>query len=128
MAKNRPKKTKLAYLAGPYSHDSGAIRHKRFIDLTNAAAYLFKQGYFVFSPISSSHPMKEIGGLEGDWKYWAGFDTFMINLCDEMIIVELNGWRESVGVNAEIEIAKKLGKPIRYMDQYSFKIFEGPLT
>ena len=32
-----------------------------------------------------------------------------------MVVLMLDGWRESVGVAAEIRIAGELGKPVRYL-------------
>jgi len=31
-----------------------------------------------------------------------------------LVVLMLDGWKESEGVLAEIELAKKTGKPIRY--------------
>ncbi|MBX3452499.1 MAG: DUF1937 family protein [Planctomycetaceae bacterium] len=35
--------------------------------------------------------------------------------CDEVVVLTLDGWRESAGVQAEIRIAGELGKPVRYL-------------
>jgi hypothetical protein len=35
--------------------------------------------------------------------------------CDEVVVLTLAGWRESVGVQTEIRIAAELGKPVQYV-------------
>jgi hypothetical protein len=34
--------------------------------------------------------------------------------CDEVVVLMLDGWERSEGVQAEIRIAEALGKPVRY--------------
>ena len=35
--------------------------------------------------------------------------------CDEVVVLMLEGWRKSAGVQAEIRFAAELKKPIRYL-------------
>jgi len=36
--------------------------------------------------------------------------------CDEVLVLEIDGWRESEGVRAEIEFAAALGKQVNYAE------------
>ena len=54
-------------------------------------------------------------GLPSDFDYWEAYDTLIIGRCDKLIVLMMNGWEESKGVQAEIIIARKLKKPIEYM-------------
>ncbi|MCP4786571.1 MAG: DUF1937 family protein [Fuerstiella sp.] len=36
--------------------------------------------------------------------------------CDEVVVLTLDGWRNSEGVQAEVRIAAELGKPVRYLE------------
>jgi uncharacterized protein DUF1937 len=36
--------------------------------------------------------------------------------CDEVVVLRLEGWKESTGVQAEIAEAGALGKPLRFLD------------
>jgi hypothetical protein len=106
----------LVYLGGPYSHVKPLVREQRFIDLTKAAAWLIeKTGLNVFSPISHSHPLAEIGGLQGNWDFWKNIDETYLRLSCGMVILRLSEWKKSVGVGAEIEIARRMGLPIMLM-------------
>lgn len=48
--------------------------------------------------------------------YWKGFNLIFIGICEKLIVLQLPGWETSVGVQAEIAEARRLGKPVEYMD------------
>ena len=113
-------KPPLIYLAAPYTfqgRSTGYDVKKRVLEIDRASAWLFRNGFYVYSPISHTHPIKEADiALDGGWQFWAGYDERMISHCDELVVLTLAGWMESVGVTAEIKIAKGLEKPIRFMN------------
>jgi hypothetical protein len=106
----------MIYLAIPYSHPDPDVRENRFLIANRVAAMLFKSGEHVFSPISHSHPIKMAGELPGGFDFWEKYDRCMIEMCKELLVVQCDGWEESVGVTAEIEIARSLGIPVRFVD------------
>ena len=106
----------LTYLACPYSHADSAVRGSRFDMVNRAAARLMLAGELIFSPISHSHPIAEAGDLPRGFDYWEAFDRAYLAHCCKLIVLRLDGWRESVGVQAEIRIAGELGLPIEYLD------------
>ena len=105
---------KKIYLAGPYSHDSKLVKLKRFLDLNVKAAELMEEGYLVFSPISHSHPISKWVSKENSMSYdfWLAQDFWILDICDELHILCLDGWLESKGVLAEIARAKENGMKI----------------
>lgn len=106
----------LVYLASPYSHDDPVVREQRFHAVNKVAASLMRQGMHVYSSISHSHPIAVAGGLPLDWDYWQGYDRAILSACGKMIVLMLDGWKESKGIAAEITIAKELGLPIEFME------------
>lgn len=68
----------------------------------------------MFSPISHSHPIA-VNGVPSDWTFWESFDRRMLSASDELAVLMLDGWRESRGVQAEIELALEMDLPIRYV-------------
>jgi hypothetical protein len=104
----------MIYLASPYSHPEVEVRKQRFRDACRAAAQLLASGLTVFSPIVHGHPLVD-QGLPTDWPFWERFDRDHLVRCDEVVVLMLDGWRESVGVAGEIRIAGELGKPVRYL-------------
>ncbi len=105
----------LTYLASLYSHPDAAVREARFREACRCAAALMRQGYLVFSPIAHSHPMVEFG-LAGDYRFWEEFDGLMMAACSRMIVLTLDGYQDSIGVQAEVKAMRALGRPVRFVD------------
>lgn len=102
----------MIYLASPYSHPDPAVRQRRFEDAVAATTAILRAGRLCFSPIAHSHPL-HLAGLGGGWETWRRFDEWFIERCSFLWVLQLDGWRESVGVRAEIDLAAALGKPMR---------------
>lgn len=102
-------------MASPYSHPDAGVRQQRFEAAVAHAAYAWKQGLVVFSPIAHSHPIA-LHGLDGSWEQWAAFDRAVLSACDAIWVLRLHGWSDSKGVAAELEIARELGLPVTYVD------------
>ena len=100
------------YLAIPYTGNE----IKSFQTANLVAGLLMNQGHIVLSPISHTHPIAQECDLPKEWGFWKKQDESFIGWCDELHIVKLNGYENSTGVNAEIEIAKTLGKPVKYIE------------
>ena len=107
------------YLATPYSDSDPAVMLHRFNVVTEVSAKLMMQGKFVFSPITHSHPIAQYMDAEKrvSWEYWERFDTEFMSWCREVYVLMLPGWKESVGVQAEIKLANRLGKHITYINE-----------
>ncbi len=105
----------MIYLASPYSHPDPVIREERYRAACRTAAALLREGRSVFSPIAHSHPLTEYG-LPADWTFWKHCDRELLERCDEVLVLLLDGWKDSVGVREEIRIAREMGKPVRYLD------------
>ncbi len=102
------------YLATPYSRYSKGIE-AAFNDAVSAAATCIKAGVMVFSPIAHSHPIAVAGQIAGHFEQWAALDEAMIAASNGMIVVEMEGWQESAGIKAEIDLCHKLGKSVHFM-------------
>lgn len=100
------------YLASPYTHCDASVRAKRFEAACRAAAALMRSGRIVFSPIAHGHPICE-HGVPSDWTQWQELDRHMLRHCDELVVLTLDGWRESCGVQAEIDLAIEMDLPVR---------------
>jgi len=107
---------KKIYLATPYSHDNPEIRKARFKKINRVAAALMREGNLVFSPISHTHPIALAGDLPKGWEFWKEYDRTFIDWCDEVQVFMQEGWKESTGVSAEIEIARELDKPVIFIE------------
>ncbi|RKZ99067.1 MAG: hypothetical protein DRQ46_00125 [Gammaproteobacteria bacterium] len=109
------KTEQLIYLASPYTDDSAKIVNERYEATCKITALLLSQGLYVYSPIVHGHCL--IGyGLETDWENWKHFDKLMIDKSDIIYVLMIDGWNESIGVNAEIRYAIDLGMDVKYLD------------
>jgi len=105
----------VIYMCSPYSHSDPRVREARYQAACRAAAEFMRAGQLAFSPVAHSHGIAQYG-LPGNWKFWEAFDRWFLDRCDELLVVKLPGWRESAGVQAEVAIARKLGKPVSFIE------------
>lgn len=105
----------LIYLASPYSSPSTLVREQRHTIAEWATAQLVRAGYLVFGPIVHSHDMAKSHGMPGEWAFWWSYDQRMIDKCDTMYVLCIDGWVSSTGVQAEIQHAITRGMLIRYV-------------
>jgi hypothetical protein len=105
----------MIYLASPYSHPDPAVRQKRFEAACRAAAALLRAGVSVFSPIAHSHPIAQ-HGVPGTWEFWQQIDREYLLHCRAVVVLRLPGWVTSVGVQAEIDLARRWGIPVIEVD------------
>jgi Domain of unknown function (DUF1937) len=111
---------KFIYLASPYTHPDNIVRETRFLEAVRAAACLFNQRQISnFSPVAYTHSIAVRYGLPAEWEFWADYDTTMISLAAELWVLCLPGYSQSMGVQTELKIARKLGKPIMWMVPWS---------
>lgn len=103
------------YLCSPYS------RHPRGLDAAHdeavrAAVTCIRSGIAVLCPIAHGHLIAKRGDFSTDYETWRSINDAMIEASRGLIVVMLDGWRESAGVNQEIAFAKALGLPVYYME------------
>lgn len=102
----------LIYLASPYgSSKSTELRQERYEAALAAETEIRRGGLHVYSPIVHCHPGAARGLYPSNWEYWQAFDELMLSRCDMLYVLTLDGWQESIGVQAEIRLAKQLNKP-----------------
>ena len=106
----------MIYLAVPYSHPDKAVRHARFLAANRAAFRLMKMGEVVFSPISHSHPIEIESGVIGDHEFWAKQDDAFQDKCEKLAVLKIDGWKESRGVQREINRATESGIIITFLE------------
>jgi hypothetical protein len=108
-------KRKLFYLASPYSHKDQEVKDNRFLVVQEVTVkMLMDANIYAFSPIAYNHPMV-IHDLPTDWNFWENYDKAFIDHCDGLVVLTIDGWKESIGVTAEIEYAKELNLPVIYI-------------
>ena len=106
----------VIYLASPYSHTDLSVMDARWKQVCGIAGRLMHEGHVVYSPIAHTHQIALQCALPRCWDYWERFDREFIQACEKVVVAMMDGWKESKGVQAEILIAKGLGKPVEYIE------------
>lgn len=133
MKKKVNKVTKMIYLASPFTYKSKGISMKvrfyreylRYREVSKSAAILqHRYKVVIFPPITISYQFKELYPKKfgTTFKDWKDIDICAIDHCDEIWVLMMDGWKESVGVQAEIKHAKKNKIPIRYVSSKTLRL------
>ncbi len=116
--------SKVGYLACPYTAKGMAgrervrLEHKRFVQITDIAGQLTqKYNCPLICPITTSHMLAERMKILGtplgtEWGSWETIDTAFLHKSDYILVATMEGYKESVGLAAEVELASKLGLPV----------------
>ena len=104
----------MTYICSPYSHFDQRVREQRFEAVRAATLRLIRRGQVAFSPIVFSHQFADEVGTA--FEPWEAFDLGMIGSASQVAVLMLPGWVESVGVQAELRHARRLGLPVVFLD------------
>ena len=109
-------KKSSVYLASPYTHSKPEVLAERCEAAQKAAARLMRAGVTVFSPIAHSHGIAGFlpEELRRDNEFWLRQDLPLLARCDELWVLCLPGWEDSLGVQEEIAFAHALDIPVSY--------------
>ena len=129
----QPCSKKAVYLANPYSPlnkeaaDAELTNHRRRLMEAWVGGMLIKlYGVNPILPIALSAAMSELHHFDTGFQQWVDNDYDLIRRCDEVWVLMTHGWKESVGVTAEIKYAKELGMPVKYIDPLRLTITDTP--
>ena len=103
----------VLYLATSYSHPDAAKRAARANLASQCSAWFMRRGWCVISPLSMGHAIAVEGAeLPSDFAAYQEVCLRMLEASDALVVLLLDGIRESVGVAAGIDHARKLGIPL----------------
>lgn len=105
----------IKYLAIPYTHNNPEVRNLRFEIANLVSSMMMKKGEIIFSPISHTAPMEKYG-LPVEWSFWKDQDTHFLNVCDEIYVTMIDGWKVSTGVTAEINHMVEKGTKVTFIN------------
>ena len=104
------------YIGTPYSKWKYGLE-SAFQEAARVAAWLASRGVNVFCPIAHSHPLAICGRLDAkDHEFWLKLDHPFMAAAMGLVVVQMDGWQDSVGLQTEIEYFETADKPIFYME------------
>ena len=117
LAEGRLPEEEVVYLAAPLSHPEERIVELRAAAVKAYAKRLITEGRIVFCPVVYSWEMQQAGrdGMPAAEPVgsWYEFDLHFLRKADAVVVLELPGWAESVGVQLELARAAEWGLPVR---------------
>lgn len=113
---------RLVYVATPYTKYHLGI-DKAWEHACAVSGALIEQGIKIFSPIAHSHAICKFGGVEPlDHGIWLEIDGPMMDAADAIVIVKLDGFDDSYGVDYEKDVFLAADKPIFYLDPNTMEL------
>lgn len=115
----------VAYVAGPYWHPHPAVRQRRTELHAKAVAAILRSqdglsatsDLVLFSPVVHGHNIDpHLHDSEQSERYWRRHGLAMLRRCDMIFVIKLDGWEQSTGTKAEIELAQSLNIPVEYFN------------
>jgi hypothetical protein len=113
--KKKFSKKPLFYLANPYSNPDKKVMLDRAQKVDRAAARLLKLNIMTYPPIALNYKWTDYETFAHTWTFWESYDKNYLERCDGLIVLTLDGWKQSVGVTSEIAYTKELGMPVVYI-------------
>lgn len=104
----------FTYVASPYSSKDPEIIQRRFNIVEEFTGLRLLQGEHLYSPIVHCHEIAKKYDLPKDFKFWQDYNRAMLSTASLMIVLMIDGWKESVGVQGEIEFAEQCGIQVIY--------------
>lgn len=106
-------KKPIIYLAAPYTDTQPIIMEDRYVAMNKITARLITEQDAIVphSPISYTHRISHHCDPTFDWYEW---DLQYLARCDGMLVVKLDGWKESKGVKKEMEFCMEHGIPFAH--------------
>ena len=101
----------LVYLAAPYTEVTGdKDLYMKGIMAVAGEWMISHPDHHVVTPLIG-HYMLHVPGVGTDWGFWERYSIDLLRRCDAILVVRQN-WHRSVGVEAEMQIAKELNLAI----------------
>lgn len=102
----------MIYLASPYTDPDPWVMEWRYLQAAKALTKLLQDKRWAYSPIVHCHELAKIATLPKDAAFWRSYDFAMLARSSRFVILTLEHWTDSIGVNLEMREAFRLGLPI----------------
>jgi len=119
----------IYYLASPFSDPDPKVREQRYLQTIEAVEILRQKGVYVYSPIIHWYEVSKRYNLDYDFETWRELNHEIIDKLDGIIVLCINGWKESKGVYDEINKLRRYNKrhslykpkELMYMNLYKYE-------
>ncbi len=115
----------LIYLAAPFSHPDPEMSRRRLEQVNRYAAHLLGRRRPVFSPLSHG---ATIDSADIPGSVWYELGLRIMEGCDELWLLALDGWEESDGIRLELRRAWHLDMPVFIVDPETYEVLPREMT
>ena len=105
----------IAYVSAPYSKIDDKHALMRLIAKQSGMWMLANPGWFAITGLVHHYAAQECSELGTDYVFWETWCEEFLQQCDKLLVLEIDGWDNSVGVQAEIALAHRLMIPVEYL-------------
>jgi len=116
---------RMVYIAVPFWHENETVRNYRRRKAIEYSGRLFHKSVPFYSPLLYSEHFKEKKATEG---YWIKHGLRMVDVCDVMHVLCLDGWDTSEGIKGEISRAEARGAEVLSITKHTRLSFHGSRT
>lgn len=95
------------YLASPYSHRDRDIMDDRYNLACEALVWLLDRKIWTYSPIVHCHHIAQRYDMPHSFSFWSAYNKAMLTDAMGLLILAIDGWDTSVGVQEEMKWATK---------------------
>lgn len=106
---------KLVYLSAPYSKAEDKDELMRQVMKFSGDYMVAYPGQHVVSPLFNHYSLHLVPQLGSDYDFWGSYSRNLLSRCDLMIVLQLPGWDQSVGVADEIAEAGARNIQVKYL-------------
>lgn len=116
MQRSTSKFAPLTYLATPYSHEDPSEMSARAALAARVAAAMKARGETVLAPVVYGHMLAIYGAAGRRIEDWAADCVAWIERATGVAVLDIDASYTSRGVRHDIEVARGLGIPVRFVD------------
>lgn len=105
---------KKVFISMPYSGTLDQM-NERVKHAKEYSVILLQRGIVPVCPVTSGHLLVEHSDIELSHQSWLQYAYEFFEMCDEVHVLQLQGWKESLGVAEEVYWARRSNKPVTFI-------------
>lgn len=112
----------MKYLSIPFSHSNPSVVQERMTMFWKALAHRITiSKEVVVSPMTLYPMLDYVPHIPTNYDYWGPYSESLLSQCDTLYVLMLEGWKESKGVQGEIDFAMNHKIQIIYLSPLTFE-------
>jgi hypothetical protein len=117
-----------SYLAMPFTKLNKGQQKQAIASAAKAVEMLINHKVFVICPVLHNYEPYKLGKLPIAFDFWKGYNFWLIDHCERLIVLTIKSWDDSTGVYEECQYAKFTNKQILYFNPDTYHVTIKPTT